>query len=45
MKSLKYERPSYNREQLIGDLVSNLLCIDINTLDYGGFQFYQTLLT
>ena len=44
MKSFKEYGPSYNREQSKGESVSELLGIDIKTLDNGGFQFCQTRL-
>ena len=39
MKSFKKDGPSYNWEQSKGESVSELLGIDIKTLDNGGFQF------
>ena len=41
MKSFKKDVPSYNWEQLKGESVSELLGIDIKTLDDGGFQFFS----
>ena len=41
-KSFKEYVPSYNWEQSKVESVSELLGIDSNTLDYGGFQFFQT---
>ena len=38
----KEDEHSYNWEHSKGESVSELLCIDIKTLDDGGFQFYQT---
>ena len=42
MKSFKEDGPSYNWEYSKGESVSELLGIDIKTLDDGGFQFCQT---
>ena len=42
MKSFKEDGPSYNWEHPQGESVSELLGIDIKTLDYGGVKFYQT---
>ena len=42
MKSFKEDGPSYNWEHSKGESVSDLLGIDIKTLDNGGFQFFQT---
>ena len=42
MKYFKEDGPSYNWEHSKGASVSELLVIDIKTLDDGGFQFYQT---
>ena len=39
MKSFKEVGPSYNWEKSNGESVSELLGIDIKTLDNGGFQF------
>ena len=39
MKSFKEVGPSYNRENSKGESVSELLGIDIKTLDIGRFQF------
>ena len=39
MKSFKEDGPSYNWEHSKGQSVSELLGIDIKTLDDGGFQF------
>ena len=39
MKSFKEVGPSYNWEHSKGESVSELLGIDIKTLDNGGFQF------
>ena len=44
MKSFNEDGPSYNWEHSKGDSVSEFLCIEIKTLDGGGFQFYQTIL-
>ena len=41
MKSFKEDGTRYNWWHLKGESVSELLGIDINTLDYGGFNFYQ----
>ena len=42
MKYLMKDRPSYNWGQSNVESVSEFLYVVINTLDYGGFQFYQT---
>ena len=42
MKSFKEDSPSYNWEHSKGESVSELLDIDIKTLDNGGSQFCQT---
>ena len=42
MKSFKDDGPSYKWEHSKGESVSEFLGIDIKTLDYGVFQFYQT---
>ena len=42
MKPFKEDGPSCNWEHPKGESVSELLGIDINTLDNGGFQFFQT---
>ena len=42
IKSFKEVGPSYNWEHSKGESVSELLGIDIKTLDNGGFQFCQT---
>ena len=42
MKSFKEDDPSYDREQSKGESMSELLGIDIKTLDDGVFQFCQT---
>ena len=42
MKSFKEYGPIYNWEHSNGESVSDLLGIDIKTLDNGGFQFCQT---
>ena len=39
MKSFKEYGPSYNWEHSKGESVSEFLCIDIKTLDNGGFKF------
>ena len=44
MKSFKEYGPSYNWEHSKGQLLSEFLCIDIKTLDDGGFQFCQNVL-
>ena len=44
MKSFKKDDPSYNWEQSNGESMSEFLGIYIKTLDYGGFQFFQTVL-
>ena len=42
IKPFKEDGPSYNWEHSKGESVSEFLCIDIKTLDNGGFQFCQT---
>ena len=42
MKYFKQDGTSYNWERSKGESVSDILGIDIKTLDDGGFQFYQT---
>ena len=42
MKSFKEDWPSYSLEHSKGESVSEFLSIDIQTLDDGGFKFYQT---
>ena len=42
MKSFKQDVPSYNQEHSKGESVSELLGIDIKTLNDDGFQLYQT---
>ena len=42
MKYLKGNEPSYDLEHSKGELVSELLVVDIKTWYYGGFQFYRT---
>ena len=44
MKSFKGGGTRYDWEHPKGESVSELLDIDIKTLDYGGVQFYQTVL-
>ena len=44
INSFNEDGPIYNWEHSKGDSVYEFLCIDINILDYGGFQFYQTVL-
>ena len=41
MKYFKEDIPNYNWENSKGDPASDLLGIDINILDYGGFQFIK----